>query len=139
MERLFKWASESRLYRRANVMIEPRWAEGKPDRLPDLATELVSRKVDVIVSTGGTVTAFAAKNATSSIPIVFTVGGDLVKLGLIGSLARPGGNLTGLSLLTTELNVKHLELLQETLPTTRTIGIMETRAIQTTSFRLKRR
>ena len=107
-----------------NVMIEARWAEGKPDRLPDLATELVSRKVDVIVSTGGTVTAFAAKNATSSIPIVFTVGGDLVKLGLIGSLARPGGNLTGLSLLTTELNVKRLELLQETLPTTRIIGIM---------------
>lgn len=107
-----------------NVIIESRWAEGVPDRLPGLATELVNLKMDVIVSTGGTVTAFAAKNATSRIPIVFTVGGDLVKLGLVSSLARPGGNLTGLSLLTTELNVKRLELLQETLPTTRVIGIM---------------
>jgi putative ABC transport system substrate-binding protein len=107
-----------------NVVIEPRWAEGRTDRLPELAAELVRLKVDVIISTGGTVTAFAAKNATSSIPIVFTVGGDLVKLGLIASLARPGGNLTGLSLLTTELNVKRLELLQETFPKIRLVGVL---------------
>jgi putative ABC transport system substrate-binding protein len=107
-----------------NVMIEPRWAEGKTDRLPQLAAELARLNVDLIVSTGGTVTAFAAKNATSSIPIVFTVGGDLVKLGLVASLARPAGNLTGLSLLTTELNVKRLELLQETFPKIRLVGVM---------------
>jgi putative ABC transport system substrate-binding protein len=107
-----------------NVMIESRWAEGKTKRLPELAAELVRLKVDLIVSTGGTVTAFAAKGATSSIPIVFTVGGDLVKLGLIASLARPGGNLTGLSLLTTELNVKRLELLQESFPKIRLVGVI---------------
>ncbi|HXV82026.1 MAG TPA: ABC transporter substrate-binding protein [Candidatus Binatia bacterium] len=107
-----------------NILIEQRWAEGKADRLPELAAEVTRLKVDVIVSTGGTVTAFAAKNATSSIPIVFTVGGDLVKLGLIDSLARPGGNLTGLSLLTTELNVKRLELLQETFPNIRLVWVM---------------
>jgi putative ABC transport system substrate-binding protein len=107
-----------------NVMIEPRWAEGKTDHLPQLAAELVRLNVDLIVSTGGTVTAFAAKKTTSSIPIVFTVGGDLVKLGLVASLARPAGNLTGLSLLTTELNVKRLELLQETFPKIRLVGVM---------------
>lgn len=107
-----------------NVAIEPRWAGGKTERLSALAAELVRMKVDLIVSTGGTVTAFAAKSATPSIPIVFTVGGDLVKLGLIGSLARPGGNLTGLSLLTTELNVKRLELMKETFPKIRRVGII---------------
>jgi putative tryptophan/tyrosine transport system substrate-binding protein len=109
---------------RQSVAIEPRWAEGKTERLSELAAELVRMKVDLIVSTGGTVTAFAAKNATPSIPIVFTVGGDLVKLGLIASLARPGGNLTGLSLLTTELNVKRLELMKETFPKIRRVGII---------------
>ena len=107
-----------------NVLIETRWAEGKPNLLPQLAADLVRLNVDLIVSTGGTVTAFAAKNATSSIPIVFTVGGDLVKLGLVASLARPSGNLTGLSLLTTELNVKRLELLRETFPKIRLVGVM---------------
>jgi len=107
-----------------NVRVEPRWAEGKTKRLPELAAELVALKVDLIVSTGGTVTAHAAKRATQNIPIVFTAGGDVVKLGLIASLARPGGNLTGLSLLTTELNSKRLELLKETIPTLRRAGIV---------------
>ena len=107
-----------------NILIEQRWAGGRTDRLAELAAELVSLKVDVIVSTGGTVTAFAAKNATSTIPIVFTVGGDLVKLGLVSNHARPGGNLTGLSLLTTELNVKRLELLQESFPKIRLVGVL---------------
>ena len=107
-----------------NVRVEPRWAGGKAERLPELAAELVRLEVDVIVSTGGTVTAFAAKNATTSIPIVFTVGGDLVKLGLIAGLARPGGNLTGLSLLTSELNSKRLELLKETIPALRRAGVI---------------
>ena len=107
-----------------NIVIEQRWAEGRTDRLPELAAELIRLKVEIIVSTGGTVTAFAAKNATSSIPIVFTVGGDLVKLGLVANLARPGGNLTGLSLLSTELNVKRLELLQEAFPEIRLMRVL---------------
>jgi putative tryptophan/tyrosine transport system substrate-binding protein len=107
-----------------NVMIESRWADGKTERLPELAAELVRLRVDVIVSTGGTVTAFAAKNATSSIPIVLTVGGDPVKLGLIDSLAKPGGNLTGVSLLNSELNAKRLELLKEAIPDLRRAGVI---------------
>jgi putative tryptophan/tyrosine transport system substrate-binding protein len=106
-----------------NVMVKPRWAEGNTERLPELAAELVGLKVDLMVSTG-TVTALAAKASTTSIPIVFTAGGDLVKVGLISSLARPGGNLTGLSLLTTELNVKRLELLKETFPKIRRVGVL---------------
>jgi putative ABC transport system substrate-binding protein len=107
-----------------NLVIEARWAEDKTDRLPELAAELVRLKVDLIAATGGAVTALAAKNATTTIPIVFIGGGDLVRIGLIGSLARPGGNLTGLSLLTTELGVKRLELLKETFPKIRRIAIL---------------
>jgi putative tryptophan/tyrosine transport system substrate-binding protein len=107
-----------------NVMILPRWANGNPDQLKILAAELVRIPVDVIVSTGGTVTAVAAKNATTTIPIVFTAGGDLIKVGLIESLARPGGNLTGLSLLTVEIGAKRLELLKETLPNIRRVAVL---------------
>jgi putative tryptophan/tyrosine transport system substrate-binding protein len=107
-----------------NIIIESRWAEGKLEQLENLAAELVHLKVDLIVSTGGTVTAVAAKAATSTIPIVFTAGGDLVKVGLIESLARPGGNLTGLSLLTVELGAKRLELLRETLPKIHRVAVL---------------
>ena len=89
-----------------NIVIETRWADAKTERLPKLATELVRLKVDLIVSTGGAATALAVKNATTTIPVVFVGGGDLVRVGLIASLARPGGNLTGMSLLTTELAPK---------------------------------
>src|SRR5216683_5834141 len=95
-----------------NLAIEYRWAEGSYDRLPALAVDLVGRKVDVIFAASTTAT-LAAKNATSTIPIVFFSGGDPVADGLITSLARPGGNLTGFSNLTAELNPKRLELLSE--------------------------
>jgi ABC transporter substrate binding protein len=98
-----------------NVAIEYRWAEGHYDRLPALATDLASRKVDVIV-TSGTPGIQAAKSATSSIPIIFFGGGDLVAAGLIASLARPGGNLTGISIMGVELDPKRLDLLSELVP-----------------------
>jgi putative tryptophan/tyrosine transport system substrate-binding protein len=99
-----------------NVVIEYRDAEGKPERLPALAAELVALKVDVIVAPGGTPTALAAKEATKTIPVVFAGVGVPVMSGLVTSLARPGGNVTGLSVLTPELVGKGLELLTQAVP-----------------------
>ena len=107
-----------------NLAIEYRWAEGHYDRLPALAAELVGRKVDVIVSTGGTPTALAAKSATLTIPIVFRAGSDPVGEGLVASLARPGGNLTGVSMLIDELTPKRLELLSELVPQAKVIALL---------------
>jgi putative tryptophan/tyrosine transport system substrate-binding protein len=98
-----------------NVAIEYRWAEAHYDRLPSLAADLVRRKVDVIV-TSSTPGIQAAKNATSTIPVVFYGGGDLVASGLIATLARPGGNITGISIMSPELNPKRLDLLFELVP-----------------------
>jgi len=107
-----------------NLRIESRWAEGRYDRLPDLVADLVRRNVEVIATGGGPPAALAAKNATSTIPIVFVVGTDPVELGLVASLARPGGNLTGAAMLMTELNAKRLELLSELVPTARVIALL---------------
>jgi putative ABC transport system substrate-binding protein len=106
-----------------NVTIEYRWAEDNYDRLPALAADLVARKVDVIATVGGTPPALAAKSATSTIPIVFA-SGDPVGSGLVASLARPGGNLTGVSILTFELMPKRLELLSELVPQTKVIALV---------------
>jgi putative ABC transport system substrate-binding protein len=104
-----------------NLTIEYRWAEGRLDRLPALATDLVDRKVDVIAAMAGTPPAVAAKGATSTIPIVFS-GGDPVERGLVASLARPGGNLTGVSSL--DLSPKRLEMLSELVPGTKSIALL---------------
>ena len=107
-----------------NVQIEFRWAEGQYDRLPELASDLVRRKVDVIATSGGDRSAVAAKSTTQTIPIVSVIGGDPVADGLITNLARPGGNLTGVSFLTTELMPKRLELLAELVPGAKLIALL---------------
>ncbi|HMD63758.1 MAG TPA: ABC transporter substrate-binding protein, partial [Stellaceae bacterium] len=106
-----------------NLAIEYRWAEGRYDRLPALAADFVARKVDVIV-TSATPGIAAAKGATSTIPIVFLGGGDLVAAGLVASLARPGGNLTGISIFGRELNPKRLDLLSELVPEAKMIALI---------------
>jgi putative ABC transport system substrate-binding protein len=100
-----------------------RWAEGHYDRLPALAADLVSRKVDVIVALGPP-SAIGAKRATSTIPIVFTSGDDPVQAGLVDSLARPGGNVTGISILAVQLVPKRLELLSQLVPWARTFALL---------------
>jgi putative ABC transport system substrate-binding protein len=119
-----------------NIVIEPRYANGKSDHLPALAAELVGLKVDVIVSSGPTATR-PAKGATSTIPIVMTFDDDPVGSGFVASLARPGGNITGLSTLSPELSGKQLELLKEIVPKLSRVTVIGTSARQGTAQALK--
>jgi putative ABC transport system substrate-binding protein len=108
--------SETGFVEGQNVMVEYRWARGQHERLPDLAADLVSRSVSVLVTTGGESAALAAKAKTSTIPIAFIIGGDPVKLGLVATYQHPAANATGMTILTSTLEPKRLELLRELLP-----------------------
>jgi putative ABC transport system substrate-binding protein len=120
-----------------NVALEIRVADGHYDRLPSLAAELVRRQVAVIVTAGGQNSAFAAKASTATIPIVFTTGGDPVRSGLIVSLNRPGGNVTGVTNLTAELEPKRLEILRELVPAAQRIAVLVNPAYQDVQLRVE--
>jgi len=107
-----------------DVVIEYRWADGRIERLPELAKQLVEKRVALIVATGGSASAVAAKGATTTIPIVFTGGGDPVRLGLVATLSRPGGNATGISNLGISLEPKRLEILRDLLPSVSKIAYL---------------
>lgn len=107
-----------------NLTIEYRWADGNYDRLPGMAADLVDRRVALIIAAGGTDPARAAKAATSSIPIVFVSAADPVRVGLVASLSRPEGNVTGINMIGAALEAKRLELLRELLPQASTIGVL---------------
>jgi len=107
-----------------NVAVEYRWGLGQYDRLPDIAVDLVRRGVAVIAATGGVPSVRAATAATSTIPIVFTMGGDPVALGLVQSLNRPGGNVTGITLISGEIGSKRIALLRDLLPGAKALGIL---------------
>jgi putative ABC transport system substrate-binding protein len=116
--------SEAGFVEGQNVVIEYRWGLGQYDRMPALAADLVNRQVAVLVGVGGDVSALAAKRATSTIPIVFGTGSDPIKAGMVESLARPGGNATGYSLLTNQMEPKRLNMLHDLVPGAAVIGVL---------------
>ena len=116
-----------------NVAIEFRWAEGQYDRLPEMAADLVRRKVAVLVSTGGPPSVLAAKAATATIPIVFTTGSDPVRAGFVSSLSRPGGNLTGVDFFVTAMESKRLGLLRALVPGVQLIAVLLNPNLQTSA------
>ena len=120
-----------------NVAIEYRWVEGRYDRLPAAAAELVDRKVSVIVAPGGAQVGLAAKSATKTITIVFEMGGDPVALGVVDSLSRPGGNLTGVSSLSVEVSRKRLEFMRELLPNSPVLALLVNPSSPTASSQQK--
>jgi putative ABC transport system substrate-binding protein len=120
-----------------NVKIEYRWADGQPDRLPALAADFVHRQVSVIAATGGGAAAFAGKRATTTIPVVFNSADDPVRSGLVDSFNRPGGNLTGVSMITTELMPKRVELLAEVVPKANVIAFLINPADNLTDARIR--
>src|SRR5215217_3582297 len=120
-----------------NVAIEFRWAEGQYGRLPALAAELVNRRVDVIAAPGGAPIALAAKSATTTIPIVFEMGGDPVALGVVDSLSRPRGDITGVSSLSVEVSRKRLEFMHELLPTAGAFAVVVNPTSPTAGSQLK--
>ena len=119
-----------------NVAIEYRWAENQPGRLPAMADELVRRRVAVVAATGGNAAVEAARAATTSIPVLFVTPDDPVKLGLVTSMARPTGNLTGINFVSTELNAKRLELLRDLVPGVTRVAVLWNPAGATSEFRL---
>jgi putative ABC transport system substrate-binding protein len=124
MRAFLKGLSETGYAEGQNVAIEFRWAEGRYDRLPELASDLVRRQVSVIVALGSAPAALAAKVATGTIPIVFFTGGDPLQLGLVASLSRPGGNLTGVTSLNVEVGPKRVELMHQVVPTTPLMALL---------------
>jgi putative ABC transport system substrate-binding protein len=120
-----------------SVAVDFRWAEGQYNRLPALAKELANRQVAVIVAAGGAEVALAAKSATTTIPIVFEMGGDPIRLGVVDSLSRPGGNLTGVSSLSVEVSRKRLEFLREVRPATKVFAVAINPTSPTSGSQLK--
>jgi hypothetical protein len=116
--------AETGLHEGRNVTIDYHWAHSRFDRLPVLASGLVGRRPTVIVAAGSTASAFAVKTATTTIPVVFEIGGDPLAAGVVSSLSRPGGNVTGVTSLNVEVNPKRLELLHELIPNVKTVGLL---------------